>query len=625
MQKKYAGHRHHLILALDNPALEFLLSCRQELFPGTPLVFAGINGFRPEMLSGQNKITGVAQRHDLAGTLRLALNLHPETRKVLLLHDYTESGLALREEAEALHPEFAGKVELVYSPQVSWPELEKLLRDLPPHSLVLILTYVTDAEGRVFSRKESTRLIVKAASVPVYAVHETLLGYGIVGGMLLSGCSHGAEAAELALKVLQGTDPDVLPVQFSASRPMFDYAQLDRFGISEAKLPSGSIVVNRPQSFYERYKQPLLVTGAIITVLTSLALGLLVAIFRLKRSESRVRESEETYRHLFTTMVQGVVYQDGAGKIISLNPAAAAILGRSREELMGKTLWDQDWQALKADGTPYPEEEHPVRLALATGAEVRQVLMGIFNPRDQEYRWLIVTAMPQFQPGEERPYQVYTTFEDVTARREAEEKILASLKEKEILLKEIHHRVKNNLQIITSLLALQARYGQGKNLQEILRDCQNRIRSMALIHESLYGSENLAAINFRRYLEKLVSRILLSHDPEAQNLKTIVAGDEVYLNINQAVPCGLIANELIVNALKHAFQPKDPGQIYVSVEKHGDRYMLTVQDNGRGLPPDLDLESPASFGWLMVKNLARQLGGDLKVKSNRGTIVKLIF
>jgi PAS domain S-box-containing protein len=207
----------------------------------------------------------------------------------------------------------------------------------------------------------------------------------------------------------------------------------------------------------------------------------------------------------------------------------------------------------------------------------------------------------------------------------SEEQLRVSLQEKEVMLKEIHHRVKNNMQMISTLFDLQLKYGGDQAPPTLFRDCQNRIRSMALIHESLYHTDTLANINFRGYLEKLVRRLLTSFGSSLQGISASVTGAEVHLGIDQAVPAGLVASELLMNCMKHAFPGQRSGEILISLEVLEVKRVLEIKDNGIGLQGDLDLETPTTFGWLIISNLVKQLGGTITVTCNGGTTCRIIF
>ncbi len=226
---KYRGAAFALVVALDNPALQMLIRFRAELFPETPVVFAGISDFQQFLSAGRDRITGVAERQNVRDTLELALALHPQTRQVLVLDDETLSGRTSRREVESLRPLFAERARIDFLPPSTFAEAGARIASLPQDALVFIHSYSTDRSGRSLSLAESTRLLTAAARVPVYAGHETRLGYGIVGGYLLGGRDHGRRAAEIALRVLAGAEPEKVPVDLqSTARPMFDYRQLNR-------------------------------------------------------------------------------------------------------------------------------------------------------------------------------------------------------------------------------------------------------------------------------------------------------------------------------------------------------------------------------------------------------------
>ena len=614
---KYRGRKVDLVILLDNPALNLALHYRQELFPGVPLVFAGINDFSPALLMGQQKVTGVAEVQDIAGTLNLALSLHPGAKEVLVIHDYTSTGLAARREVEILLPAFERRVKVSLTPPATFQEILEQVKSLPPGSIGLIMGFATDRRGVSLSQSESTRLLT-AAGVPFYALTEPRLGHGIVGGVLLGGHEHGRRAGEIALKVLAGEDPARIPVDTNpTAKPMFDYLQLARFGIPLGALPGGSLVINRPVSFYSQNKQWIWGVSATVVFLSLVIFILSTNIMRRRWAEKALLASETSLRSVIDCTGEAILTVDRNRVITAFNPAFTRMLGYSAAEVLGQSVslihpspesfqkfgemaypaiaatgsWRGEYHLKKKDGTLIPTEMSLTPQRLPDGT-----LIGYIGAN-----------------------------RDISERLRAEQQILASLQEKEVLLKEIHHRVKNNLQIISTLLALQVKYRRNQDPAELFQDCQNRIRSMALIHESLYSTENLARINFRHYLEKLSARLLAAYGSMAQGIKIAMAGTDVHLDVSQAVPCGLIANELLVNSLKHAFPGRKEGEIQVSIEDTAGRRVLEVRDNGVGLGADFDLENPSTFGWMMVRNLAKQLGGDLTVQSNGGTSSRIVF
>lgn len=217
--------------------------------------------------------------------------------------------------------------------------------------------------------------------------------------------------------------------------------------------------------------------------------------------------------------------------------------------------------------------------------------------------------------------------QEITERRRAEEETRASLRDKEILLREIHHRVKNNLQVIHSLLRLQSRQIEDERYREMFRDSQNRIRSMALIHETLYQSKDLANVSFREYVERLMSHLSASYGANRGRIRLGVDADGLMLGIDVAIPCGLIVNELVSNSLKHAFPEDRYGEIRVSLQvTGGSQITLTVSDDGIGLPEDMDFRDSGSLGLHLVTMLVEdQLHGQIELNRAKGTEFRISF
>ena len=216
--------------------------------------------------------------------------------------------------------------------------------------------------------------------------------------------------------------------------------------------------------------------------------------------------------------------------------------------------------------------------------------------------------------------------EDITERKEAEEKLKTSLLEKEVLLREIHHRVKNNLQIISSLLNLQSRHIEDEFSLDMFQESRDRVRSMALVHEKLYRSDELARVDFCEYIQSLARHLFMSYGINSKGIDLDVDVNDVFLDINTSIPCGLIINELVSNSLKHAFAGRNRGKIRVVLRPDdGDRFKMVVSDDGVGLPKDLDVTQTESLGLQLVSMLVEQLQGTMRIEKNQGTSFEIVF
>lgn len=210
-------------------------------------------------------------------------------------------------------------------------------------------------------------------------------------------------------------------------------------------------------------------------------------------------------------------------------------------------------------------------------------------------------------------------------RRNAESLIRQSLREKEILLKEIHHRVKNNLQIISSIIKLQASYSNDSTTKEICKDLQTRVMAMALIHQKLYQTESLSKIDFKDYLQKLVSQLVSVYRLSQQVISVNLDLDNLQLDVDTAVPCGMLISEIVSNSLKHAFPNGSSGKIAIKVNKENGFYLLNIKDNGIGLQHDNNKQSTHHLGMQLIKSLTAQLAGSINISSNGGTEYRIKF
>lgn len=215
---------------------------------------------------------------------------------------------------------------------------------------------------------------------------------------------------------------------------------------------------------------------------------------------------------------------------------------------------------------------------------------------------------------------------DITDRKKAEDELAGSVKEKELLIKEIHHRVKNNLQVISSLLKLQSTHVTDQDALDTLLDSQNRVQSMALVHQKLYQSKDLANLDLNEYMTQLLHHLLNSIKSKSDKIKMNIAIDDIKMGVDTAIPCGLVVNELVSNALKHAFPGDSAGIIDIELkEKEKNVYVLTIKDNGAGFPDNIDYKNTSSLGLQLVITLVNQLEGNIEMHSNNGTEFIITF
>ena len=214
---------------------------------------------------------------------------------------------------------------------------------------------------------------------------------------------------------------------------------------------------------------------------------------------------------------------------------------------------------------------------------------------------------------------------DITENKINEEKITQSLKEKNVLLKEVHHRVKNNMQVISSILNLQSSYVRDTYALNLLKECQNRIKSMAFIHESLYQTKNFESVNFSEYVTTLSKNLVHTYSINTKKVKLILTLDELMLNLDASIPCGLIINEIISNSLKYAFPDNRDGIIFVTLGVDKNKVKIEVGDNGIGIPENVDIKNTQTLGLQLVDTLVEQLSGTVKLKRSKGTVFSIEF
>ncbi len=330
----------------------------------------------------------------------------------------------------------------------------------------------------------------------------------------------------------------------------------------------------------------------------------------LRRSKKAIEQSREKFKSIFENAAEAIILFDCQGIILESNDKIEEIFGFKKEEIIGKNFMN----IVTMMGMDY-EETRIVFNHLISGNELKQIEWTIKNKNGKE---VIFRVRPSIIRDKNSINGILLIMEDITELKNVENNLKTSLEEKEILLREIHHRVKNNLQIISSLLSLQRIQVEDKQTADILWECQGRVRTMAMIHENLYQSQDIGYINFRNYVEKMLYDIFNSYhvDEKSINLNTQV--ESVEMGIETAMPCGLIINELATNSIKHAF-PQGNGNIKIELKSDGKAHVLSFADDGIGLPLDIDPKKSKKLGLMVVKTLVNQLNGAMEIDRTNGT------
>ena len=330
----------------------------------------------------------------------------------------------------------------------------------------------------------------------------------------------------------------------------------------------------------------------------------------MAESLSRTTVSRDYVDSIIESMGDLLIVVDQDYNITRINSAGLSMLQKQEEELLGRSIYD-----IFDDGTD------PLFQIDDDNGEVQQDAALLVNNQE---KLPVNVSVGSLQNRDSDPQGYVIVASDISSEKKAQKKIKQSLKEKEVLLAEIHHRVKNNLAVISGLLQMQVWEAENESAINALQQSQFRIRSIAMVHEKLYQSEDLSHIDFDQYVHELleaVSATFLSEDSKI-NIHTDL--DQVTLNINQAIPCSLLLNELVVNAFKHAFPDREEGgKVEIIMDRSGDQINILVRDNGIGFPDDL--EQKKSLGMSLIDTLSQQISADIEFTNNDGAEVNIQF
>jgi len=324
-------------------------------------------------------------------------------------------------------------------------------------------------------------------------------------------------------------------------------------------------------------------------------------------------KKRERLLSLVTDNMLNVVGQiDAEGTFQYISPSIKTILGYDPQEILGESVF-------KFINLTHPDDQINVSSTFmeANISYLPGEVQHRFRRADGSYIWVESLGNPLF--NEKNQYNgVVFSMTDINSLKAAEENLTTSLEEKELLLRELHHRVKNNMQIISSLLSLQSLHIKDKRDLKIFESSQNRVKTMALIHEELYSSQDFSHINLSDYIRNLTKELLTSYIGDPGRVQLTVNVEDINMELETAIPLGLLINEIVANSVNHAFPHGQTGEIIVDLKRDGDSFILKMSDDGIGIPPNIDFEKAETLGFQLVNNLVNQLDGEIKMHTNNG-------
>lgn len=377
----------------------------------------------------------------------------------------------------------------------------------------------------------------------------------------------------------------------------------------------------------EKYTLGAVLSALLLITIWSVSLRRMVAvktsalrheITKREQSQMELKRKEEEYRLLLNSTAEAIYGLDLKGNCTFCNPSCIRMLGYESElDLLGNNM-HRLMHHSHGDGTPHPDTDCLIHRSFISG-EGGHSDTEVFWRKDGTQFPVEYWSYPIINEGDIVGSVV--AFTDITERKLAEHNIMKSLMEKEVLLREVHHRVKNNMAIISSMLNLQANYVDNEKYLDMFRESQHRIKTMALVHEKLYQTGDFSSIDVSDYVSSLVRSIAASFSGKI-TIKSLLDIESVTLDLDALIPCGLIVNELLTNAYKYAFDGASDAEIKIRLVRLADGHIsLSVSDNGVGLPDSFDINYPSGLGLKLVRGLVNQLEGTLDVKSGPGGAV----
>ena len=642
LRAKYESKKIDVVVAVMGPALDFLLGDGEQVFPGTPIVFCGIDEREIEGRVLPAWVTGVLVKREFAPTLDIALQLHPDTRRVVFVGGSSEFDMRLVAQARREFRRYEDRLTFTYLTSLPLGDVLTQLAHLPPQTVVLYSTVFKDSAGEAFVPHEVAARVAAAATAPVYGFVDQFMGRGIVGGRMYSLAAHGQQAADLAQRVMAGERPSDLPFrEGGAGVSLFDWRQMQRWGITEAQLPAGSSILYKHVGPWEMYRPQILGVGALVLLQAAFIGALLVQGTRRRRTETALRESQQRYTLATAAGAVGAWDWNFETNELFVDPGLKSLLGFDDREISTRP---DDWGS----------RVHPEDMAVAA-AGIKNCMDGITDTYEIEHRMLhkdgsvkwMLSRGSAIRGANGSLRRLVGTKVDITARKLAEEAINESQ-----AVVEASHREINDLagRLIASQEVERARIAR-----DLHDDLSQQIAGLAIglstIKRQVAGMPDAADLAsevsaVQKRAVALAENVRdLSHDlhPSVLEHAGLVAaltaycadiqrhqrlavtfsadGDFKSTSAESALCLYRVTQEGLRNVVTHAHA----GRAEVRLFRTGDFAELSIADDGRGFNIVEAAGDGHGLGLVSISERVRLVGGTVSIMTevNKGTRLRV--
>ncbi len=590
--EQFKGRKFDLVIVADNNALDFVTRYHEHLFKGLPVVFLGINNFDEAMVYENNMrtyMTGVAENVDIKKNIDLILKIHPKLKKIVIINDRSKTGYAMRRDIFRVLSLYKNEIKFEYIDNIKIANLKKRISNLSKGTVILWVLLSKDKTGKSFTYKESLRQVRDIAKVPIYGLWDFYLGKGIVGGLLTSATSQALAASYMVDAILKGKNPREIPIlEKSPNEYMFDYKELTKYKIQIPKNIKKYKMINKPFSFYDKYKHLVWITLLIFLIVTIILILLVINVVRRKKSELALKNQLKFISVLMDTIPNPMNYKNLNGEYIGCNKAFADLFGKNRNEIIGKSVFDffeEDWAM--------EQTKKDKELLERKGIDNFEKTLHFPDGSSK----MMIYSKTAYENTDGNLGGIVSVMDDITQRNQQKEFIIQQSKLAEMgeMIASIAHQWNEPLVELSAILQdIEFSY---------IQDEMNPIVMKDFVKESMIQIQYMSTTlkDFRNFLKPSTKKIIFCAKKALNEVLEIVGRQIFYAHIKLSVTCKddyvpiygyenefkQVLLNIINNAKNKIITKKFGKNIDIDIESRKDDVKIKISDDGGIIPKDI--------------------------------------